>query len=167
VLDDELDFVRAYLEVERARFGERLQTEVHLDPGARGARVPTMIVQTLVENAVKHGAASVRGHASVIVAARGDSERLIVSVTDNGPGFSDVEPSDSSVDSSQGARAQGRPGRTRGGYGLVNVRQRLDGYFGSEATLSVKRANGLTVVSVALPLLRQEPRMPHSKEVVR
>ena len=70
VLDDELDFVRAYLEVERARFGERLHVEVHLEEEARGARVPTMIVQTLVENAVKHGAASVRGSAMVIVRAR-------------------------------------------------------------------------------------------------
>ena len=163
LLDDELDFVRAYLEVERARFGERLQTEVHLDPGARGARVPTMIVQTLVENAVKHGAAAVRGHASVTVAAREDCERLRVSVTDNGPGFSDAEP----FDSPQGAPAQGTPGHARGGYGLVNIRQRLEGYFGSEATLSVERTNGLTVVSVLLPLLRQEPRMPQSREVVR
>ena len=54
VLDDELDFVRAYLEVERARFGDRLQVEVAMDDDARGARLPTMIVQTLVENAVKH-----------------------------------------------------------------------------------------------------------------
>ena len=70
LLDDELDFVRAYLEVERARFGERLHVEVEIEEAARGARVPTMIVQTLVENAVKHGAASVRGPASVIVRAR-------------------------------------------------------------------------------------------------
>ena len=73
VLDEELEFVRAYLDVERARFGERLHVEVQLDEDARGARVPTMIVQTLVENAVKHGAASVRGSAVVIVRARQSS----------------------------------------------------------------------------------------------
>ncbi|HEV3485995.1 MAG TPA: histidine kinase, partial [Vicinamibacterales bacterium] len=55
VLDSELEFVRAYLDVERARFGERLQVDVDADAEVRGARVPTMIVQTLVENAVKHG----------------------------------------------------------------------------------------------------------------
>ena len=153
VLDDELDFVRAYLEVERARFGERLHTDVRIDAGARGARVPTMIVQTLVENAVKHGVASVRGQASVIVAAREDSGRLVVSVTDNGPGFGDV--------------VQAASGHARGGYGLVNIRQRLAGYFGSEANLSVERSNGLTTVSVALPLLRQEPRVPQTREVVQ
>jgi signal transduction histidine kinase len=155
VLDDELDFVRAYLEVERARFGERLQVEVVLEAQARGARVPTMIVQTLVENAVKHGAASVRGRAVVIVRARDASGRLVVSVADNGPGFREADSP--------------RPARTRGGYGLVNVRQRLEGYFGSDAALTVDRddAAGMTTVSVSLPLVREEPRTQPSVEHVR
>ncbi len=155
VLDDELDFVRAYLEVERARFGERLHVEVHLEEEARGARVPTMIVQTLVENAVKHGAASVRGNAMVIVRARQAAERLVVSVVDNGPGFREGESPE--------------PARTRGGYGLVNVRQRLEGYFQSDAALRVDRdvAAGRTTVSVSLPLIRQEPRPRPAVEQVR
>jgi anti-sigma regulatory factor (Ser/Thr protein kinase) len=152
-LDDELDFVRAYLEVERARFGERLHTEVKIDASARGARVPTMIVQTLVENAVKHGAASVRGRASVLVTAREESGRLVMSVADNGPGFSEADPPS--------------PARPRGGYGLVNIRQRIEGYFGSQAALSVDRSGGVTTVSVTLPLLRQEPRAPHPQEIAR
>jgi LytS/YehU family sensor histidine kinase len=144
VLDDELDFVRAYLEVERARFGDRLRTDVQIADGARGARLPTMIVQTLVENAVKHGAASVRGPASVVVGAREEAGKLVVSVADNGPGFREGDAS----------------ARTRGGYGLVNVRQRLDGYFGSAAALTVDRddVRGITTVSVWLPLLRHEPQ---------
>jgi hypothetical protein len=155
VLDDELDFVRAYLEVERARFGERLKVDVQLEEGARGARVPTMIVQTLVENAVKHGAASVRGNAMVIVRARQESGRLVVSVVDNGPGFREADSRE--------------PARTRGGYGLVNVRQRLEGYFESNASLTVDRdaAAGLTTVSVSLPLVRQEPRSQPAAEQVR
>jgi anti-sigma regulatory factor (Ser/Thr protein kinase) len=157
VLDDELDFVRAYLEVERARFGERLQTDVKIDAAARGARVPTMMVQTLVENAVKHGAASVRGRASVLVTAREESGQLVMSVADNGPGFSFDSP----------APALAQDGRARGGYGLVNIRQRLEGYFGSQAALSVDRSGGVTTVSVTLPLLRQEPRAPHPQEIAR
>jgi len=153
VLDDELDFVRAYLEVERARFGERLQTDVKIDAAARGARVPTMMVQTLVENAVKHGAASVRGRASVLVTAREESGQLVMSVADNGPGFSEADPPS--------------PARPHGGYGLVNIRQRLEGYFGSQAALSVDRSGGVTTVSVTLPLLRQEPRAPHPQEIAR
>jgi hypothetical protein len=65
LLNDEIEFVRAYLDVERARFGSRLTVDVRLDDDVRGARVPTMVVQTLVENAVKHGVAQVRGPARV------------------------------------------------------------------------------------------------------
>jgi len=147
VLDDELEFVRAYLEVERARFGPRLQADVDLADDARGARIPTMIVQTLVENAVKHGVASVRGPAIIHVSARHDDGRLVVSVTDNGPGFKDGNTATPTRD---------------GGYGLSNIRQRLDGYFGAAGALEISRdvERQLTIVSVWLPLLHTEPA-PH------
>ena len=153
ILDDELDFVRAYLAVERARFGDRLRTDVRMDPALLGARIPTMIVQTLVENAVKHGASSVRGPASVTVDAHSEGERLVVSVADNGPGFGDTDRPAAS--------------RARGGYGLVNVRQRLDGYFGASAALSLTRTDGVTAVSISLPLIRQEPKTHPAREVAQ
>jgi two-component system sensor histidine kinase YesM len=99
----------------------------------------------------------VRGHASVDVTAREESGQLVMTVADNGPGFS--------LDSPEPALAQGR--RKGGGYGLVNIRQRLEGYFGSEAALSVERSDGVTIVSVALPLLRQEPRAQQPREIAR
>jgi signal transduction histidine kinase len=151
VLDDELDFARAYLDVERARFGDRLQAEVRTEGSVQGVRVPTMMLQTLVENAVKHGVASVRGPALVEVVAREDSGRVVMSVRDNGPGFQDSRPT--------------TPERPRGGYGLVNIRQRLEGYFGSDATFTVNRSEGLTTVSIALPLLRHEPRSRGTAQV--
>jgi two-component system, sensor histidine kinase YesM len=125
--------------------------DVQLEEGARGARVPTMMVQTIVENAVKHGAATVRGQAVVIVRAREESGRLVVSVVDNGSGFSEDAAA---------------PARTRGGYGLINIRQRLEGYFESNAALTVDRDQGagMTTVSVTLPLLRQEPRSHRAVE---
>lgn len=145
VLDAELEFVRSYLDVERARFGDRLHTEVRADEDVRGARVPTMIVQTLVENAVKHGVSAVRGRAIVRVSARADGPNVILSVADNGSGF---------------RNAAQQASRTEGGYGLANIRQRLHGYFGSSASLTVTRdeAEGFTVVSVSLPRLLHEPR---------
>ena len=78
-----------------------------------------------------------------------------MSVADNGPGFRDGDSPE--------------PARTRGGYGLVNVRQRLEGYFQSNATLTVDRdaATGITTVSVSLPLVRQEPRPHPAVEQVR
>ena len=79
----------------------------------------------------------------------------MVSVVDNGPGFREADSPE--------------PARTRGGYGLVNVRQRLEGYFASNAALTVERddAAGMTTVSVSLPLVRQEPRPQPAVEQVR
>jgi LytS/YehU family sensor histidine kinase len=150
VLDDELEFVRAYLEVERARFGSRLRVEVRLADEVRGARVPTMMVQTLVENAVKHGVARVRGPASVEVGTRREDERLVVTVSDSGPGF-DAEPAGQKAGRSV-AHGEGRP--KPGGYGLANVRQRLEGYFGEGASLTIARdaERGRTIVAVSMPL---------------
>lgn len=146
ILDDEIDFVRAYLEVERARFGDRLQVNLNLDRSAHGARVPTMVVQTLVENAVKHGLAELRGTAVVGVDARATGDRLDIAVTDNGPGFT------------ASAEAKTRPGsRSSSGYGLANIRKRLDGYFGADGVLSIDRdgERGLTIVSVSMPFVRE------------
>lgn len=144
LLADEMDFVHAYLEVERARFGERLETSFDVAPETRRLRVPTMMLQTLVENAVKHGASAVRGRAFVGIRAETDGGSLIVSVTDNGPGFGS-EPS--------------VPTRRSGGYGLVNIRERLRGYFSDAAALSVERdtVRGETVVSLTLPALKADP----------
>ena len=143
-LGDEAEFVQAYLDVERARFGDRLRAEVCIADHVRAARVPTMAVQTLVENAVKHGLSELRGPAVVRVLARHEGETLVVSVIDNGPGFSDT------------ARAATEmPPGPRGGYGLTNVRQRLRGYFGDDGSLMIERdtSRGETIVSLRLPLL--------------
>jgi hypothetical protein len=143
-LGDEADFVLAYLQVERARFGDRLEVDVRIADAVRRARVPTMAVQTLVENAVKHGLSELRGRAVVRVDATRHGDRLTVAVSDNGPGFSARARSD--VDAAPAAR---------GGYGLSNVRQRLHGYFGDNAALVIERdhARDETVVSLQLPLL--------------
>ena len=142
-LGDELEFVSAYLEVERARFGDRLQVDVSVAAGVRDARVPTMAVQTLVENAVKHGLSELRGPAIVQVSARREGDRLVVAVIDNGPGFSKAAL----------AATDAAPG-PRGGYGLSNIRQRLGGYFGADAALTIERDRmERTVVSMSLPLI--------------
>ena len=146
VLEQEIEFVRAYLDVEQARFGNRLDVTVTADDAARRAQVPTMIVQTLVENAVKHGVAAVRGRAAIEVRATVHDGRLEVLVADNGPGFRD--------DAARQSKRQG------GGFGLVNVRQRLAGHFGASASLDTSRneATGRTEVRVRLPLVAEPAR---------
>ena len=151
-LADELEFVQSYLDVELARFGDRLQAHVRADAGARAARVPTMVVQTLVENAVKHGLTEVLDKAVVAVDARIERNRLVISVTDNGPGFT------------RDALAATERVSSRTGYGLANIRRRLRGYFGEDAALIISRdeRDGLTVVSIEMPVGRdlQTGRLP-------
>ena len=81
-LADELDFVEGYLSVEKARFGDRLRVEWSIDPAARGARIPGLLLQPLVENAVGHGVAPVPGGGTVRIGARIADGRLVVDVED-------------------------------------------------------------------------------------
>ena len=153
-LEDELDFVRAYLAVEQARFGARLRVEVRLAPAAAAARVPTLALQTLVENAVKHGASAVVGQALVEIDARVEGDRLVVTVADNGPGLEAALPPASAEEGGPLA-----PSPAGGGYGLPNVRRRLDGYFGGAASLEIRRdrERALTIATLTMPLQVRAP----------
>ena len=85
-----------------------------------------MIVQTLVENAVKHGAAAVSGQARIVVSAQREGDRLRLTVEDNGPGV-------------EAAETLHADDVRRTGYGLENIRRRLEGYFGTAAAFSIGR----------------------------
>ena len=138
---DEIDFVQAYLDIEQARFGERLQVEVRVEAAAREVRIPAMVIQTLAENAVKHGVAAVRGPGSIAISARVENSTLRVAVEDSGPGF----PAE--------IRPDALPEPSRGGYGLRNVRERLRAYYGSGARLSFGRSPaGMTQVAFEIPI---------------
>jgi LytS/YehU family sensor histidine kinase len=139
-LEEELEAVEAYLHVEQARFGDRLRFEISADAAARDARAPAMMVQTLVENAVKHGIAALTTAGLVDVRACLSGRLLRIEVRDNGPGF--------------GESALRQPQASIAGYGLRNVRDRLCGYFGDAARLSIGRdpALQMTLVTIEMPL---------------
>jgi signal transduction histidine kinase len=113
-LDEEMEFVAAYLGIERARFGDRLAVEIEIAPEAAAAQIPAMSIQPLVENAIKHGTSAVERAGRVRVAAAVAEGRLRIEVTDNGPGFGTAAPE---------------------GHGLRNVGGRLAGYYGAAARL--------------------------------
>jgi signal transduction histidine kinase len=116
-LDEEMEFVAAYLTVEQARFGERLCVEIDIDPAVRGEQVPAISIQPLVENAIKHGVSAVERRGLIRIRAF-RKNGLRVEVTDNGPGF----------------QSRDREGAV--GHGLRNVSDRLRGYYGNTASLN-------------------------------
>lgn len=129
---EELDFARRYLELEQVRFEDRLRVSIECPPDLAERRVPFLLLQPLVENAVRHGVAQQAGPASVVVRARSDGAELVLEVVDSG--------------AEQPIKSIGT------GIGLKNVRERLAERFGSAAVLTLEQAaGGGTVARIVLP----------------
>jgi hypothetical protein len=139
-LDQELAFARAYLDVERARFGARLTCVIDSDHLPPVPQVPSMLLQTLIENAVKHGVSQTRGVGHIDLIVRTTSSDVVMEVRDNGPG----------------PGAPGMRPRDGEGFGLRSVRERLAGHFGDRASLTLVRdeARGLTIARIEMPRAR-------------
>ncbi|MDB4912752.1 MAG: LytTr DNA-binding region [Gemmatimonadetes bacterium] len=132
-LADELSFLQGYVEIQNARFREQLQVQWHIDDGVESVRVPRMVLQPLVENAIRHGA-NMEGEMVVDVSAARENGHLRLSVSDTGPGF----PAASNKST---------------GIGLANTRERLASLYGDGATLRLgTNAAGGACVSIELPL---------------
>jgi len=128
-LDEELAVVESYLRVESARFEDRLAWRIDAPADVRVLRLPPMLVQTLVENAVKHGIARREEGGEVAVSAMRDGDRVQVRVTNPGT----LAP----------------PGETR--IGLANARGRLRLIYGERAALTLEQQDGQVVAEVTLP----------------
>jgi two-component sensor histidine kinase len=116
-LADELAFVEAYLEIERERFGERLEMRIEVAHETLDALVPALFLQPLVENCIRHGFAAPAADGIISLGAVRDGERLVLSVADNG---------------------RGMPATPREGLGLSNTRARLRQLFGEDQTFSIE-----------------------------
>ena len=112
-LKEELDFLEKYLEIERTRFGERLEIRMSIDPDTLDAAVPNFLLQPLVENAVRHGIAQKVGGGRVEISARREGDELVLVVRDTGPGLSAAKLTALNT-----------------GVGLTNTRSRLQHLFG-------------------------------------
>lgn len=121
-LADERAFVERYVELEQVRFGDRLRVEMSIEESAMDGLVPSFALQTLVENAIRHGAAPRVESTTVLVSARVNADVLIIVVRDDGVG----------ADVSQ----------THGGTGLARLRDRLRVLFGDRAELVVRTSPG-------------------------
>jgi hypothetical protein len=131
-LAQEIEIVRAYLEIEQLRLGDRLRTAIEVDPVALDLPVPVLSLQPLVENAIKHGVAQAEGPGYVRVAGRlAGAELRIV------------------VENSAGANSTAAAGT---GVGLQNVRRRLEICYGPAAVLRLAPDPAKTTVEIVLPL---------------
>ncbi|MCB9878237.1 MAG: histidine kinase [Planctomycetes bacterium] len=134
-LADERDLLLPYVELQRLRFGERLTIELDLGDDVLDAEVPDLVLQPLVENALRHGIEATPGAGTVVVRARRDGRDLLLQVVDDGAG---------------------PPAETIDGVGLGTTRARLQGLFGGAASLTMAPAGVRgTTVTVRLPLRQQ------------
>jgi two-component system LytT family sensor kinase len=133
-LADELELVRDYLNIEQMRFRDRLRVSIATPPFADELLVPPLILQPLVENAVRHGVSRSASTGRIDVAAAVIAGQLVLTVSDDGPGF------------------DGASSHTGSGTGLSNTRERLQQLYGNGAALEIERTNSTTVTRVRMPV---------------
>lgn len=134
-LKDEFDLQQLYLDIEAVRFPERLVCDFDLPDDLAEARVPGMILQPLVENSVKYAVSEMKDVVTISVKAREEFDRLVITVSDNGPGVP--------------------AGVSHGfGIGLANVRDRLEARFGPDVALTSAPFDGGYSTEMRIPLTR-------------
>jgi len=138
-LATELEFLTRYLEIEQTRFGDRLSVSVKVDAHIREARVPGMILQPLVENAIKHGVSRRRGKSSIEIRAQRGNGTLCLSVRNDGPQI-----------------PAGEQDTMTEGVGLSNTRARLRQLYGEGSRLTIRNhSDGGVVAEIMIPFKRQ------------
>jgi sensor histidine kinase YesM len=131
-LEKELDIVRGYLDLESLQFEDRLQVEWHIDPSLLSIAVPTLLLQTLAENAVKHGIACRREGGKIVINAKRQDDRLYIMISNPLPEYD--------------AKVEGT------GLGLDNTRRRLQRLYGVKAKLALRRSSAEMIAEVEIPL---------------
>jgi signal transduction histidine kinase len=132
-LSQELDFLERYLEIEKTRFRERLNVEMNIAPDTLQARVPNLVLQPLVENAIRHGVERHARPGRIILRAQRENGQLALEVQDNGGGLPEGKP-------------------LREGIGLSNTRSRLQQLYGAAQKFELKNVEtGGLLARVLLP----------------
>lgn len=143
-LDREVKILEDYLDIERARFGEKLQYRIDVPEELRFSHVPPLALQTLAENSVKYAVNARRQGAAIRISATTDGQDLTLEVSDDGPGFRTMElPS---------------------GHGLNNLQERLTVVFGERAQLDIANLNSGASVRIRMPLVFSTARAPTATE---
>ena len=132
-IEKEIQIVRDYLEIEKARYEERLIVELEIDPASMSSKIPPLILQTIVENCIKHGIAKLPKGGTIKVKTKKAEDHLKIDIINDGQ-FDPSKKSDSSL-------------------GLENTRNRLDLSFGKSAWLTIGNLNEFKVrTQIYLPI---------------
>ncbi len=143
-LRDEIEFARRYLEIELIRFGDRLTVEMDIDPRALKGEVPNLILQPLLENAMRHAVDSNSGRSRIDIFAQVQNGRLLVEVRDDGKDSEKISRHTEST-----------------GLGLKNTRARLSELYDEDYSFSLsRRENGWTVAQIVIPFspVNEQPK---------
>jgi LytS/YehU family sensor histidine kinase len=136
-VEQEVETLKLYLEIEKMRFEARLRPHFRIDPAAAQARLPSLLLQPLVENAIKYAVTPQEDGADIIVDARRLGDRVVLAVVDTGPG----------ADSSYTVRAEQSTG-----VGLANIRDRLAQAYGADHRFETQtNADGGFSVTIDIP----------------
>jgi two-component system LytT family sensor kinase len=155
----EVETLKLYLDIERMRFEERLRTEFRIDPEASEALLPSLLLQPLVENAIKYAVTPLEEGAQITVAAQLVGGTLRIIVSDTGPGLQNTPDGNrlatSTIDNAE-------PVST--GVGLANIRDRLAQAYGEEHRFDIQdAAEGGVAVVIELPFEKREEKLPAAR----
>lgn len=143
-LSRELQLLARYVDIQRVRFGDRLQVRVDVEAGVDAALIPPLILQPLIENSIKYGVSARRAAGHIDVRARREANSLVVEVRDDGEGFD--------------------PGDVKEGVGLGNTRHRLAELFGKGHKFEIDRIardqGGGSIIRVTVPWQTAPPVQP-------
>ncbi len=145
-IEDELDYVMAYIDIMKVRYGNFIDVEISVDEDLMDTYIMQMILQPLIENAVIHGLKDkVDGRISITMKAQGQ-ESFCVEVKDNGHGIADESIPDLMT----------RPSTDRNHIGISNVKRRIEITYGKEYSLDIhSELNHYTLVKLSLPIIRE------------
>jgi len=152
-IHEEIEFLRAYLQIEEARFGNRLRVEFDVAPEVALEHIPSLILQPLVENALKHGLGPKPGPGRLWISAQAHGDQICLKVEDDGlgPGFGAPTEINGSRLSSRG-NGHRSPFIRAEGFGLANIAQRLTTLYQERAQIRLEaRETGGTRVIVLVP----------------
>ncbi|MCI0416920.1 histidine kinase [bacterium] len=139
VLEKELEFLKRYLAIEQLRFQDRLHAQFEIDPDTLSALVPNLILQPVVENAVRHGVSTRSGKGTIRIEAKRRDGQLQIVICDNGPGL---------------------PSHITEGIGIATTRDRLRRMYGAEAHLDLaNQPDGGAVVTLGIPFHVSEGKL--------